>query len=310
MTPAGVIDLHTHSRASDGTQSPRELVQAAAAAGLDVVAITDHDSAAGWPEAVTAAAEVGIGLVRGLEISARYARPRDDPSEGPARGPGVHLLAYLPDPTYPPLAQALERIIEGRRSRVPAVLERLRSLGVEISVDDVRAVAGDTVATGRPHIADALVRLGVVETRDEAFARFLGAGRPACVDRYAADLHDVIGLVVDAGGVPVIAHPWGRGNDLAILGAEQLAALAAAGLAGLEVDHEDHDATARAALRAIARDLDLIVTGSSDHHGLGKVGHELGCNTTAAEELSRLLTLAGQHAAASGRDAPRLVGRW
>lgn len=279
------IDLHTHSRASDGTQSPTELMAAAAAAGLDVVALTDHDSTAGWDEATAAAAHAGVTLVRGLEISTRY------------DGLGVHLLGYLPDPAYPPLVAALDRILDGRTSRVPAVVERLRAIGIEITEADVEAEAGDSVATGRPHIADALVHLGVVADRDEAFTRFLAAGRPGYVDRYAADLRAMVGIVVAAGGVPVIAHPWGRGNDLATLGEGELADLAVLGLAGLEVDHQDHDAAARAALRGIARNLDLIVTGSSDHHGTGKVDHPLGCNTTAPAELERLLAQAERNAA-------------
>jgi predicted metal-dependent phosphoesterase TrpH len=289
------IDLHTHSRASDGTQSPAELMAAAAAAGLDVVGLTDHDSTAGWDEAVAAAAEVGVGLVRGIEISARY------------QGRGVHLLAYLPDPAYPPLAAALTRILEGRTSRMPEMVRRLRYAGVELSEADVLAEAGDSVATGRPHVADALVRLGIVADRDEAFARYLSAGRPGYVDRYAADLTEMVGIVVAAGGVPVIAHPWGRGNDLANLGEDELAGLAEAGLAGLEVDHEDHAPSAREELRTIAGRLGLLVTGSSDHHGAGKVDHDLGCNTTAPAELERLLDLAARHASDAGRDAPTLL---
>ena len=289
------IDLHTHSRASDGTQSPTELMRAAAAAGLDVVALTDHDSTSGWDEAAVAAAASGVALVRGLEISTRH------------DGLGVHLLGYLPDPTYPPLAAALDRILDGRTSRMPAVVARLRAVGVDISEADVVAEAGDSVATGRPHIADALVRLGVVADRDEAFARFLTAGRPGYVDRYAADLREMVATVVAAGGVPVIAHPWGRGNDLADLGEEQLAGLAQQGLAGLEVDHQDHDEASREALRGIARNLDLLVTGSSDHHGTGKVDHDLGCNTTDPDELERLLDLATRHAQAAGVGAPTLL---
>lgn len=152
------------------------------------------------------------------------------------------------------------------------------------------------------------MRLGVVADRDEAFARFLTPGRPAYVDRYAADLSEMVALVVAAGGVPVIAHPWGRGQDLARLGEEQLAGLAAVGLAGLEVDHQDHDEGARDSLRGIARNLDLVVTGSSDHHGAGKVDHDLGCNTTAPAELERLLDVAASNATASGRDTPRPPG--
>jgi len=196
------IDLHAHSRASDGTESPGELVRAAAAAGLDVVALTDHDTAEGWPEAERTALEVGIELVRGIEISARH------------DGHSVHLLAYLPDPTYPPLLAALQLVLDGRTARLPAMLERLRGEGIAIDDEDVRRVAGDAVATGRPHVADALIGLGVVRDRTEAFRRYLNPGRPAYAHRYAAPLVEMLGIVAEAGGVTVIAHPWGRhGRD-------------------------------------------------------------------------------------------------
>ena len=290
------IDLHTHSLASDGTDPPGELVRAAAAAGLDVLALTDHDTADGWPEAVRAARELGIALVPGMEISTRH------------RGRGVHLLAYLLDPAYPPLAAELRRILDGRDSRVPAMVERLRSLGIGITLEDVARAAGSATATGRPHVADALVTLRAVSDRDEAFARYLAAGRPAYVDRYAAPLEEALRLVADAGGVSVLAHPWGR-HERSSLDEEALAGLADLGLAGVEVDHEDHDPADRAELRAVARNLGLVVTGSSDHHGAGKAGHELGCNTTAPAELERLLGLADAAAAASGRPVPAVVNR-
>lgn len=269
------IDLHTHSNVSDGTQTPTELVDAAVVAGLDVLGLTDHDTAAGWSEATAAADRAGLGLLLGMEISTRH------------RGAGVHLLAYRPDPTHPGLVAELDRIVEGRGSRVPAMLEALRDLGIDITMDDVRADV-----PGRPHVADALVRRGVVGHRDEAFERFLSEGRPAYVDRYAASLETMIGLVRDAGGASVIAHPWGRGSR-DVLTPDELARLAALGLDGLEVDHRDHEQPdVRDELRGIARSLDLVVTGSSDHHGAGKTNHELGCHTTAPEEYQRLLEVA------------------
>jgi predicted metal-dependent phosphoesterase TrpH len=288
------IDLHTHSRASDGTDSPAELVRAAATAGIDVLAVTDHDTSDGWVEATEAAHETGVTLVPGMEISTRH------------RGRGVHLLAYLPDPTYPPLAEELQRVLRGRAGRVPAMLERLNALGIDISADDVRRAADGTAASGRPHVADALVTLGVVPDRTAAFDRYLGWGKPAHVDRYAAPLEDTIRAVAGAGGVTVIAHPWGRGG-LGRPDEPTLAALKEVGLAGIEVDHQDHGAEARAELRAIARNLGLVATGSSDYHGDGKVDHELGCNTTAPEELDRLLDAAGAASAASGRSTPGVV---
>jgi predicted metal-dependent phosphoesterase TrpH len=290
------IDLHTHSYRSDGTDSPAELVAAAASRGLDVVALTDHDTAVGWSEAQRAADLEGIVLVPGMEVSCVH------------RGAGVHLLAYLTDPGHAALGRELERVLDGRSSRLPATLERLRAVGIDIHVRDVRRVAGDATATGRPHVADALIALGVVRTREEAFARFLSSGRPAYVRRYAADLTTMIDLVARAGGVSVLAHPWGRGSHR-VLDETALAELAAAGLAGLEADHQDHPPEARERLRGIAGDLGLVVTGSSDYHGTGKVDHELGCQTTAPEQLARLLELAGEaaeRARAAGANPPPL----
>lgn len=290
------IDLHTHSDRSDGTDSPAELVRHARAAGVDVLGLTDHDSTEGWAEAATEAERVGIRLVRGIEISTRH------------RGIGVHLLAYLPDPTHPGLVAELDRVVEGREARLPRVLDRLAGLGIDITEDQVRRLAGDAAALGRPHVADALVAHGVVADRDEAFARFLGPGGPAYVGRYEADLVDMIGLVADAGGVTVLAHPWARRPDNSALDEAGLTALKDAGLAGVEVDHEDHDPATRRTLRALATELDLVPTGSSDYHGTGKTGHDLLCNSTAPEALDRLLDLAAAAAAAADRRVPEVVG--
>jgi predicted metal-dependent phosphoesterase TrpH len=273
------IDLHTHTRVSDGTQSPAELVAAAVEAGLDVLGVTDHDSAGGWDEAGRAAEGTGLAVVPGIEISTRH------------EGRGVHLLAYWPDPTYPPLVDRLEKVLDGRSSRVPAILERLGDHGLVVTAADVRRASRGTAATGRPHVADAMVTLGYVDDRSQAFRDWLNPGKPAYVDRYAADLVDMLTVVVEAGGVPVIAHPWGRhGPDS--MGEAVLAELAGHGLAGIEVDHEDHSPDDRDRLRAIGRSLGLVVTGSSDHHGTGKTDHDLGCNTTSPEEYERLLELA------------------
>ncbi|MFD1826042.1 MULTISPECIES: PHP domain-containing protein [Mumia] len=271
-----LIDLHTHSRRSDGTDSPTELVENAARAGLAVVALTDHDAMTGWDEAQIAADRVGITLVKGLEISCTF------------RHRGVHLLGYEPDPSDPALLAELEQVLRGRQDRLPKTLAKLNELGIPITEDDVLAVSGDAAATGRPHVADALRIAGVVASRDEAFERFLMPGRPAYVDRYAADLEHMIRLLVAAGGRAVIAHPWTR-QSRSVLTAETIGELADVGLAGLEIDHNDHDADTRAALRAIAGDLDLVVTGSSDYHGTGKVGYDLGINTTGPDQAVRLL---------------------
>jgi predicted metal-dependent phosphoesterase TrpH len=240
--------------------------------------------------------EVGVTLVPGIELSCKLA------------GHGVHLLAYLPDPTYPPLAEELDRVLEGRDARLPAVLDRLRDLGIDIDAEDVRRVSGDAAALGRPHVADAMVAKRVVRDRTEAFDRYLGPQGPAYVRRYAADLYRMLDTVTAAGGVSVVAHPWASRHNHDALDEAGLAGLKEAGLAGVEVDHQDHDPATRDRLRAVARDLDLVVTGSSDYHGSGKTDHELGCNSTAPAEFERLCGLAAKAAAASGRAVPTLVG--
>lgn len=289
------IDLHTHSDRSDGTETPADLVKRAHDEGIDVLGLTDHDTTESWAEAADVAGRIGVTLVRGIEISCKFG------------GYGVHLLAYLPDPDYPPLAEELRRILDGRNSRLPAVLDKLRGLGIDIDVHDVRRLAGDAAALGRPHIADALVEKGVVASRNQAFERFLGPQGPAYVRRYAADLVDMLGTIRGAGGVSVLAHPWARRHNHDALDERGIATLKQAGLAGVEVDHEDHDAIARKRLRGLAEDLDLVVTGSSDYHGLGKIGHRLACNTTDPEQLQRLLSLASEASAASGRRTPDVV---
>ena len=291
------IDLHTHSDRSDGSDSPAELVRHARDRGIDVLGLTDHDTTEGWQQAADVAVRSGVTLVRGIEISARH------------QGDGVHLLAYLPDPTHPGLVAELDKVLDGRNSRLPAILDKLRGLGIDLAADDVRRLAGDAAAMGRPHVADALVERGVVADRDEAFTRFLGPRGPAYVDRYAADLTTMIRLVADAGGVTVIAHPWARRYTHHGLDRDGLATLRHLGLAGIEVDHQDHTPGSREQLRRIARELDLVATGSSDYHGVGKTDHDLGCNTTAPEQLERLLSLAAAASAASGRATPEVVGR-
>jgi len=272
------IDLHTHSDRSDGTDTPTQLVENAKAAGLDVVAITDHDSTEGWKEADKAARRVGITLVHGIEISTKLG------------GKSVHLLGYGFDPKDKPLLRELRKVIDGRNSRLPATLERLRGLGIDITAHDVRVRSTNAAATGRPHVADALIDLGVVQDRNEAFERYLKPGRPAYVDRYAADLSTAIGLLKAAGGKAVLAHPWSRGSHR-VLTRDRIGTLKEEGLDGLEVDHNDHGAEDRAALRQIARDLGLVRTGSSDYHGTGKIDFPLGRNLTEPEQYRRLFDL-------------------
>jgi 3',5'-nucleoside bisphosphate phosphatase len=281
-----LIDLHTHSNRSDGTDSPAELVAKAEAAGLAVVALTDHDTFAGWPEARAEASRRQIGLIVGVEMSCKL------------RGTGVHLLGYLPDPGDPALVAELERIREGRAGRVPLVVSSLRRHGVEITEEDVYAQVGDAPSPGRPHIADALVAKGYAADRRDAFDTWLSEGKPGYLTRYAPDPVTAIRLVVAAGGVPVLAHPWGRSSRY-VLTDEALAELTASGLAGVEVDHRDHDEPTRAELLAVAGELGLMVTGSSDYHGLGKTDHDLGCEVTAPAQFELLLERAKANAAAA-----------
>jgi predicted metal-dependent phosphoesterase TrpH len=285
------IDLHTHSTASDGTYSPADVVRLAAAnpARLDVLALTDHDSMSGWAEAAEAAVRHAITLVPGMEISTKHA------------GAGVHVLGYLLDPGYPPLAAELERILRAREGRLSTMLAQLQAAGVAVSEDDVRRQVGDSPAIGRPHIADAMVARGFAADRGEAFTKWLNAGRPGHVARYATPTATMIGLIAAAGGAAVIAHPWGHGSRR-VMDAETLASLYAAGLTGLEVEHQDHGPAERRSLRGLASELDLVITGSSDFHGLGKVDHELGCNLTEPDQYERLLAAAAANAATSGRD--------
>ncbi|MDN5770355.1 MAG: PHP domain-containing protein [Microlunatus sp.] len=283
------IDLHTHSTVSDGTDTPAELITKAAAAGLDVVALTDHDTVDGLPEALAAGERVGIEVVDGLELSC---------SRG---GQSVHLLAYGADATDGPLATEMAVVRDGRTGRLLPVLAKLATLGVPVTEEQVMAFVGSSPSVGRPHIADALVAAGHVADRKEAFDRFLADGGPAHVSRYTIDVARGIDLVHGAGGVAVIAHPWGRGREQ-VLPPDVLAELVAEqGLDGIEVDHQDHDVAARTALRRLADELGVIGTGSSDYHGSGKVDHDLGVNTTDLQTYTRLIELQRQRAADRAR---------
>jgi hypothetical protein len=275
------IDLHTHSSVSDGTDTPAELVEQAVRAGLDVVALSDHDTFDGLDEAVAAGEQLGIEVVRGMELSCA------------ADGNSVHLLAYGADPASPGLASELERVRAGRQGRVAGVLAKLADLGVGVSEEAVMRQVGGSPSIGRPHIADALVEAGHVRDRTEAFDRFLADGGPAHVTRYAIQLATGIDLVHAAGGVAVIAHPWGRGREH-VLPPHVLERLATEHrLDGIEVDHQDHDRETRRRLRTLARRLDLLATGSSDYHGTGKTDHDLGCNTTDPDVYAEVAARAG-----------------
>lgn len=272
------IDLHTHSTASDGTESPAVVVAQAAAAGLGAVALTDHDTTLGWAEASDAARTHGITLVPGIEVScSRHWR-------------SIHLLAYLPDPQHPALVAELARARHSRDTRLDAMVRKMAADGIPVTIESVRAEVEPGATAGRPHIADALVTAGVVEHRDEAFARWLGNGSPYYVSHYAPDPVHAVRIVRAAGGVPVIAHPWSgtRGRAVSDRLVEEMAA---AGLAGLEVHHRDHDADAVRHLTDLAKALDLLVTGSSDYHGEGK-RNRLGEHTTTPDVLAAIEELA------------------
>jgi predicted metal-dependent phosphoesterase TrpH len=267
------IDLHTHSSVSDGTETPGELVASAHAAGLDVVALTDHDTTAGWAEASDAARAVGVALVPGTEVSAL------------SRGVSVHLLSYLQDPADSALAGVIAQTREARLHRGRAIVERL-SEDLPITWDDVLAQQSPGTVVGRPHIADALVALGVVPDRTAAFADLLSARGRYYVPYYAPEAVEAVQAILASGGVPVFAHPGadGRGRVVPDSDVEELAE---AGLAGLEVHHRDHTPEQRARLTALADRLGLLVTGSSDYHGTGK-DNVLGENTTAPEVLAEI----------------------
>ncbi|SDB85984.1 hypothetical protein GA0111570_105136 [Raineyella antarctica] len=280
MTVPARIDLHTHSTVSDGTDTPRELVRAALDAGLDVVALTDHDTWDGLAEAADEARVVGIELVPGVEVS------------GERAGRSVHVLAYGGDRTHPGLVAELARIREGRTERLPRMLARLGELGMPLTEAQVAVHAHDTPSLGRPHVADAMVAAGYVADRDEAFASFLAEGGPAYVERYSPDVFAIVRLIRAAGAVPVVAHPWGRGSR-EVLPLEVLGALVEEGLAGWEVDHVEHTPQERAELDAYARRLGVLATGSSDYHGTGKSHNPLGAHLTDPEQYARLRALLG-----------------
>lgn len=275
------IDLHTHSAVSDGTDTPAALVAAAALAGLDVVAITDHDTSASWVEAAEAARGTDLTLIRGAEISTQIGER------------SVHLLGYLFDPDEPALAAELDQIRNHRVPRLQEMTRRLREQqGLAITWDDVLEQAESAESVGRPHLADALVARGFVATRDEAFATLLGWNGPAYVPKYSPDTVSAIKLVRGAGGVPVVAHPWAAGRRR-VLEVATITTLVDAGLVGLEVDHVDHDEATRAELRRVTDDLGLVATGSSDYHGTGKQGYAIGCCTTSPQAYEAILAAVG-----------------
>ncbi len=277
------IDLHTHSTASDGTLTPAELVTAAAEAGLDVVALTDHDTTAGWKPAM-AALPGGLTLVPGAELSCRWF--------GARRPIPLHLLAYLFDPANGALDAALTEVRLGREARAERMVELMRADGIDVTWEEILGyAAGGTV--GRPHLAQALIRRGLAATVSDAFAPDL-LGERYRLPKPDLDVFAALRLVNDAGGVAVFAHPKASRRGV-VVPDELMAELAAAGLFGLEADHDDHSPAERAHVRALAEKLGLVVTGSSDFHGTHKTVR-LGEFTTAPEAYERIVAAATGYA--------------
>ncbi len=270
-------DLHSHSSASDGTRPPAEVVRRAAAAGLDAIALTDHDTVAGL-DAAARALPPGLLLVPGMELSCR----RD--------GHSVHMLAYLFDPDYPELARQCEAIRQSRIARARDMVARLTALGVGVTWDQVAQIAGDGVV-GRPHIARAMMAAGAIDSVEEAFTpEWIGTGGRAHVRRYALDPVDAIRIVREAGGVCVLAHPLAETRGW-LIPESLIAELAAAGLAGVEVAHPSHDSAERQVLADLAANLNLVAAGGSDDHG-ELTDDRIGSEYVGAESFERLVEAA------------------
>jgi len=269
-----MIDLHTHTTCSDGTDRPRDLVNKAIVQGLDVLGISDHDTTSGWEEA-TQALRGSLKLALGAEISCLT-----------ADGISVHMLGMLFDPNHKEMQTVLEETRDGRLPRMRKMIEKMRAEGMDISIADVEKAMPVGATMGRPHLADALVAKKIVKSRDEAFVDLLHNDSRFYVSHAAPTPVEAIALIRRAGGVAVIAHPFAshRGQ---VLKPDDFADLVAAGLNGIEVDHRDQNPDERAMLNVIARELDLVVTGSSDYHGTGKM-NQLAENHTSREQWEKL----------------------
>ena len=275
------IDLHAHSTRSDGTFPPADLVRLAAARGLDLVALTDHDTTDGLEEASATAAEAGIGFVPGVEFSATY------------EGSSIHVLGYWIDPSHEALAAELQRLREDRFHRGERMVEKLRALGYPISFERVQEIAG-TGNIVRPHVAQALVEAGVVPTEEDAYTEDLIAdGGRADVQKHALHPLDALALIRSAGGACVLAHPamWSGQRSVP---EDLIEAMAEAGMAGLEADHPDHAAEQSAHYREVAARLGLVATGASDFHGRPGEPITLGTVTTDPDAFGRLKATAGR----------------
>jgi len=269
-----MIDIHTHTTCSDGTDRPRDLVNKAIVQGLEVLGISDHDTTSGWEEA-TQALRGTLKLALGAEISCLT-----------TDGISVHMLGILFDPNHQEMQTVLEETRDGRLPRMRKMIEKMRAEGMDISIEDVEKAMPVGATMGRPHLADALVAKKIVKSRDEAFIDLLHNDSRFYVSHSAPTPVEAIALIRRAGGVAVIAHPFAshRGQ---VLKPDDFADLVAAGLNGIEVDHRDQNPDERAMLRVIARELDLVVTGSSDYHGTGKM-NQLAENHTSREQWEKL----------------------
>lgn len=287
------IDLHSHSTRSDGRETPTVVFETAAEAGLDVLALTDHDTTSGWAEASAAARRLGLGFIPGIEVTSRAKIHRGDANFFIA----VHMLAYLPDPTHPDLSAVLGDSVESRIGRAQKIVDRL-SADFDITWQHVLEQLEEGATVGRPAIADALIQLGAAADRGEAFERILGKGGKYYVPNETTDVFDAIRLIREAGGVPVIAHPLGgAGSEGRVIRRDDLPQahfeeLIAAGLGGFEVYHREVPEAAREWLLGLADKHDLVVTGSSDYHGLDGKPNRLGENLTAPEMLERIIAQA------------------
>jgi predicted metal-dependent phosphoesterase TrpH len=263
---SAMIDLHTHSTCSDGTDSPFALVKKALSSGVTTLGLTDHDSIAGWTEAITAVAPQ-IELALGAEISCLT-----------PDGISVHMLGLLFDGEHKEMQQMLEDSRDTRIPRMRKMIELLRADGINITIEDVQRTTPLGATLGRPHLADALVANGVVKSRDEAFVDLLHNESKYYVTHAAPTPEDAISMIRRAGGVAVIAHPFAsrRGE---ILDSSTFAGMVAAGLNGIEVAHRDQSPDEQRALIAIATELNLAITGASDYHGTGKL-NSMAENTT------------------------------
>ena len=273
-----MVDLHTHSSASDGTEDPATLVATAAAAGVTTLAITDHDTTSGWEEA-REALPAGMSLVRGAEFSTIS-------PDGRGGTVTAHLLGYLFDPAHPAITAEQDRLRSERRERVRTIGARLAADGYPVDGDDLLARLPAGSSAGRPHIGRALVEAGIVGSVGESFEHLLHPASPYYVPKRDTPIADALAMILDAGGVAVFAHPFARRRGR-VVEASVLVDLAGRGLGGIEVDHPDHADDDRAALRALAAAHGLLATGSSDYHGTNKTT-PIAAETTAPEVADTL----------------------